>query len=152
MRTMVLRGTDRRQHRLWFHTDIRSRKVEHVRERPAVSVLLWDAREEVQLRVTGTATVEDRGKTVERHFRQMSIGAQALYSSPDAPGQPLQPDPQMTAMAEAIEADAEDWARRNFAVIEVVVDGIEWLQVQGADQCRAIMHARTGWAVEPLIP
>ena len=47
---------------------------------------------------------------------------------------------------------AEEDARRNFAVIEALVQSIEWLQVQEDDQRRAIMHTTTGWAVQAIAP
>jgi hypothetical protein len=42
-------------------------------------------------------------------------------------------------------------ARANFAVIELAVRAIEWLQVL-ADQRRAVLHSATNWAPQPLAP
>ncbi len=47
---------------------------------------------------------------------------------------------------QAVDAGAEANARQNFAVIETLVQTIEWLQLKDADQRRAIVHACTGWA------
>jgi len=158
-RLMVLRGASKSRRHVWFHTDVRSSKVEDLRHTSTVSVVAWDPTDRVQLRLTGRATVEDRGETVEQHFGQVAMGARALFASREAPGRPLSagstghaPDPRLSALAEVIDAGEEDWARRHFAVIEVTVDVIEWLQVDGPQQRRAIMRARSGWAVEPLVP
>jgi hypothetical protein len=52
----------------------------------------------------------------------------------------------------SIDARGEAAARGNFAVIEIAVDSIEWLQVIEAEQRRAIMFAATDWAVQALAP
>ncbi len=63
-----------------------------------------------------------------------------------------QPDPRLMSMKKAMNASEEENARCNFAVIETLVASIEWLQVTDDDQRRAIIHASTGWAVQPLAP
>jgi hypothetical protein len=52
----------------------------------------------------------------------------------------------------SIDAGGEATARGNFAVIEITVDSIEWLQIADGEQRRAIMFAATNWAVQALAP
>ncbi len=152
-RVMVLRGASRELSRLWFYTDWRSQKVDQLRERPAVCVVVYDRTRGVQLRVRGTATVEQAGALADRHWSQGAMALQALFASPDPPGRPLKsPDPRLMGMKKSIDAGEEAKARGNFAVIEIAVDSIEWLQVIDPDQRRAIAHAADGWAVQALAP
>lgn len=152
-RLMVVRGADRRLGRLWFHTDIRSPKIEQIRARPDVAVIVWDPSGCVQLRITGTAKVETTGPRADSHWRQAAMGLQILLASHDDPGRPLtQPDPRLVGMKRALDAGEEQIARSRFAVIEVAIDSIEWLQVSDDVQRRAIMQAANGWAVQPLAP
>ena len=152
-RLMVLRGANRRLGRLWFYTDRRSEKVDHLRERSALCAVTFDREDGVQLRLRGTATIRESGKLADRHWSQTSRGFRALYASPDAPGRPLgQPDPRLMTIKQAVDAGAEADARQNFAVIETLVQTIEWLQLKDADQRRAIMHACTGWGVQAMAP
>ena len=152
-RVMVLRGTDRRLGRIWFYTDRRSEKVDQLRQRPALCAVAYDHRDGVQLRLRGTATIHELDPQAAEHWSQTSTVVRAIYASPETPGVPLrQPDPRLMTMKQAMQAGAEESARRNFAVGETQVESIEWLQVTDHDQRRAIMYAATGWAVQPLAP
>ncbi len=152
-RLMVLRGADRRTGRIWFHTDRRSDKVEHVRRHPGVCAVAWDHRSGVQVRLRGAAAVHEDDPVATRHWEQINAATRALYASPDVPGAPLrQPDPRLMCLRHALDAGTEAAARANFAVIEVAMRTIEWLQVLDDSQRRAVLHAATSWAVQPVAP
>lgn len=152
-RLMVLRGADRQLGKLWFYTDLRSPKVEQLRTCPTVCAVAWDTACGVQLRIRGTATIDSSSPLADDHWRQASMGLQVLLQSPDDPGRPLQqPDPRLMGMKTAMDADDEAAARRNFAVIEITITGIEWLQVCDDDQRRAIMNPVTDWQPLALAP
>lgn len=152
-RTMVLRGADRGLGKVWFYTDRRSVKVHQIDRNPSVAVAAFDRGEGVQLRAGGTGAVDTDGPLVDRHWSQASLSLRSLFLSDEAPGRPLaHPDPRLTAIRRALDAGTEDEARRNFAVIEVTVETIEWLQVVDEDQRRAVMRAETGWAVTAITP
>ena len=152
-RLMVLRGAGRRLGKIWFYTDRRSEKVDQLRKRPELCAVAYDRRDGVQLRLRGAATIHELNSEAAQHWSQTSTVVRALYASPDAPGRPLRlPDPRLMTIKHALDAGAEAVARQNFAVIETLVQTIEWLQLKDDDQRRAILHASTGWAVQPLAP
>jgi pyridoxamine 5'-phosphate oxidase len=152
-RLMVLRGADRGLARLWFYTDRRSEKADQLRRQPQVAAVTYDAESGVQLRLRGAATVDESGRLADQHWSQVGMAIRALYASPDAPGRPLrQPDPRLMGVKRSIDAGGEAASRGNFAVIEVAVDSIEWLQIADGEQRRAIMFAATNWAVQALAP
>ncbi len=152
-RLMVLRGAGRRLGKIWFYTDRRSEKVDQLRKRPELCAVAYDRRDGVQLRLRGAATIHELNSEAAQHWSQTSSIIRALYASPDSPGVPLrQPDPRLMSMKKAMNASEEENARCNFAVIETLVESIEWLQVTGDDQRRSILYASTGWAVQPLAP
>jgi general stress protein 26 len=152
-RLMVLRGADRRLGKLWFYTDRRSEKVEQLRRQPQITAVTYDAEAGVQLRLRGTAGVDESGPLADQHWSQVGMAVRVLYASPDAPGRPLrQPDPRLMGVKRSIDAGGEATARANFAVIEITLDSIEWLQVVDDEQRRAIMFAATNWAVQALAP
>ena len=153
VRLMVLRGADRRLGKLWFYTDCRSEKVEQLRRQPQVAAVTYDPETGVQLRLRGTAGVDESGALADQHWSQVGMAVRALYASPDTPGRPLrQPDPTLMGVKRSIDAGGEATARGNFAVIEITVDSIEWLQIADGEQRRAIMFAATNWAVQALAP
>ncbi len=150
-RLKVLRGANRRRGTIWFYTDRRSEKVGQLHEHPALCAVAYDRRDGVQLRLRGNATIHELDWQATKHWTQMGMGVRALYAASDPPGVPLrQPDPRVMGVKQAIDVAAEDDARRNFAVIEALVQSIEWLQVQEDDQRRAIMLTTTGWAVQAI--
>ncbi|MCH7797278.1 MAG: pyridoxamine 5'-phosphate oxidase family protein [Planctomycetes bacterium] len=152
-RLMVVRGADRSRGKLWFYTDLRSPKVQQLRACPAVSAIAWDPACGVQLRIRGTATIDSSSPLADDHWLQASLGLQVLLHSPEDPGRPLkQPDPRLMGMKTAMDANDEAAARRNFAVIEITITGIEWLQVCDDDQRRAIMNPVTDWQPLALAP
>jgi hypothetical protein len=152
-RLMVLRGADRRLGKLWFYSDSRSEKIEQLRLHPQVTAIAFDRAAGLQLRLRGAAAIDESGPLADQHWSQVGMAVRALYASPDAPGRPLrQPDPRLLGFKRSIDAGGEAAARANFAVIEVSVDSIEWLQIMEDDQRRAIMFAATGWAAQALAP
>ena len=152
-RTMVLRGADRRLGKIWFYTDRRSEKIDHLRASGAVCVVAYDPADRIQLRLRGTATLYLTGTQADLHWRHVSLALKALFASSDPPGRPmLQPDPRLAGIQQSLDAVGEAGARANFAVIEVRVKAIEWLQVRDNEQRRAVLHAATGWAAQPLVP
>jgi pyridoxamine 5'-phosphate oxidase len=152
-RLMVLRGASRGLAKLWFYTDRRSEKVDQLRQEPQVAAVTYDPEDGVQLRVRGTASVDESGRLADQHWSQVSMAVRALYASPDAPGRPLRlPDPRLMGVKRSIDAGGEEAARGNFAVIEIAVESIEWLQIAGGEQRRAIMFCAANWSVQALAP
>lgn len=153
-RIMILRGASRRLARVWFHTDGRARKVAQLRRRPAACAVAWDAAAGLQLRLRGNATLHEGDDLAARHWDQISRAARTLYGADEPPGVPLRrPDPRLAKMRGQHErSDAAEAARKNFAVIEVEVSTIEWLQVSAQEQRCAVIRAAADWAVEPVAP
>ncbi|MHC4427792.1 MAG: pyridoxamine 5'-phosphate oxidase family protein [Planctomycetota bacterium] len=153
-RLMVLRGADRRRGRVWFHTDRRSEKVRQLEAQPALCAVTYDVVDCIQIRLRGRGSVHVDDELAWAHWEQAESAVKALYAATDAPGIPLrQPDPRLMDHKRAMmDAATEAKARSNFAVIEVVLETIEWLQVRDGLQRRALLHAATGWAPQPVAP
>ncbi|MHC4107257.1 MAG: pyridoxamine 5'-phosphate oxidase family protein [Planctomycetota bacterium] len=152
-RVMVLRGANGRMGRIWFYTDRRSVKLEHLRHRPLVCAVGFDPNETIQLRLRGTTIIHESSPLADQHWTQANLLMRQLYASPDAPGSPFsQTDPRLVGLQKAVDTGHEERARRNFTVIEMQVQCLEWHQIHGQEQRRAIMHASTGWAVQPIAP
>lgn len=152
-RLMVLRGSDRQLGRVWFYADSRSQKVTQLRANQSMCIVCYDPREGVQLRVQAQVVLHQFNELADRHWAQANALVRSLFSTPDRPGSPLcRPDPRLMSIQLAIRDVDEGYARSNFTVIDARVEIIEWLQVNGVEQRRALMHATTGWAVQPLAP
>lgn len=154
--TLVLRGAgDRESPSLWFHVDQRSSKVANVRRRPSVALLFYDAAEHIQIRVRGSGRVHTDDQVADEHWAQVEITADHIASimRTDDPDRPTpQPDPRMDTLLTEMDPERLRAWRANFAVIEVLVEELDWLQTIGAHQRRALLRAAGGWKAEPLDP
>lgn len=152
-RTVVLRGADENSGLLWFHSDRRSPKVRHLKQRPSISVLGYDPEQQVQIRLDGEATLHFDDALAQRHWQQVSMVMQHAYGQPHAPGEPVeQPDPRLQAMRRDDDRGKAERGRQNFMVIEMRVEVIDWLQIGADGQTRAILRASSRWQAEPLAP
>jgi pyridoxamine 5'-phosphate oxidase len=148
-RLMTLRGADAASGRLWFHTDRRAPKVADLRSNPVTCLVAFDPRDGLELRLTGRASVLDHGPEVERHWDQTAIMIRHLYASPTPPGEASPtPDPRIAGHPQALPAALTRRARENFAVIEAVIDVIDWYQILDTSHSRAILRAATAWRTE----
>ena len=152
-RILVLRGADCLLRCLWFHTDARSAKVKELANFPFACAIGYDSRDGVQLRIRGNVKLHRDCELAERHWEQTDFHVRHAYAVPSKPGEPLsRPDPLMRLHRDQLAAGDLAQARRNFAVIELVISEIEWLQVSDVGDRRAVMRAADGWKITPLAP
>ena len=140
-------------HCLWFHTDARSTKARQLTNCPYACSVCYDHRDGVQLRVWGAVTLHQGNEVAERHWEQTEFHVRHAYAMACAPGQPLpRRDPRMQVHQQQLATNNLEQGRRNFAVIELMIEGIEWLQVGDTEDRRAVMRSVDDWQVEPLAP
>ncbi len=152
-RILVLRGANSQLRCLWFHTDARSAKAAQLDRCPHACAIGYDPRDGVQLRIRGNVKLHRDSELAERHWEQMEFHVRHLYADPFKPGEALmRPDPRMRLHRDQLAADNLAEGRRNFAVIELIIDEIEWLQVSNIGDQRAVMRAADGWQVTALAP
>jgi hypothetical protein len=131
IRTVVLRGFDPAARLLTMHSDVRAAKIEQVRAEPRVVLHAWDARAQVQVRVWARASLR-LGVAAREDWARLHPGTRATYAAAPTPGTPLG-DP---AYADAQRLPGSE-AFLNFAVIEAVMDGLDWLHLARAGHRRA---------------
>ena len=127
-RTVVLREANKADRQLLCHTDIRSRKVEHLRAHPDVTWLFYDRNNNTQLRIRGRVHVSHDDELARARWKSSASRSRACYHATLAPGTPAE-----TPLApEPLESGFE-----NFAVIDCRVTSIDWLYLQHAGHLRA---------------
>lgn len=127
-RMLVLRRFDRAGRVLELHTDIRSPKCTQLERDPACTLVFFDPRSRVQLRVSGSAVLHHGDEPAAAALASVAPAALTDYAGP-APGAPF-------AEAGAPAGDPE----ANFAVIRVTLLTADWLKLDGSG------HER--WRVE----
>lgn len=147
LRTVVLRSADPAARRLEIYTDRRSVKVAEIGADPAAALLLYDAADEVQVRVEGRAQLLPPGPALDAAWAATPGPIRAAYRMPGPPGTAIA-DPALPPPF----TDGSEAGRGNFAVIVLTVDRIDWVRlVSGADR-RALFDwtggdLQAGWLI-----
>ncbi|ORM79987.1 pyridoxamine 5'-phosphate oxidase family protein [Pantoea eucrina] len=150
IRTIVLRDFSLAPASLLFTTDVRSAKVQEMRDNPQVSLLGWDVENSFQLRLEGKAGCVDEGELRRTVWQKLRPAAQQLFYSPDSPGEILDdPDALRSGHASASLADPPE----NFALIRIMIERVESLDVSSEPhQRREFLLRANGWTGRWLVP
>lgn len=152
-RILVLRGASRELGCLWFHTDRRSPKVAQFQCRPQTSIVMYDNRDGVQFRIKGETTIRTDDAIADQHWQQIAVASRYVYAMMAAPGTLLPAhDPQLARHQRQLDHEDAIKGRENFAVLEVSIQSIEWQQISGAGDRRALMTRNDDWEVRPVVP
>jgi len=69
-RVIVLRGIDKKNKFLWFHSDIRSKKIKILKSNTQASFLFYDKKEKIQLRVFGETKINYQNIKTEKSWKK----------------------------------------------------------------------------------
>lgn len=139
-RTIVLRQVDEARRQVWFYTDARAEKVMQLEAFPKATLLFWDNKRQVQLRLTAETRLHTDDYVANEHWENLWEGGRKTYLSEQVPGSE-QPGPYPgfpAHLGEDLPTKAESEAgRKNFAVIECRVLSMEYLHLSRSGQTRA---------------
>ena len=116
-RIMVLRRFEREARMFELHTDARAPKVAQLKADPRCTLVFFDQRSMVQLRVTGGASVHENDAVADAAFKRAGERALDDYRGA-APGAAL-----------TGQEPRSDEARSNFAALRIAIDGADWLKL-----------------------
>ena len=139
-RVVVLRAVDARPRTLFAHTDVRSAKVESIRQQSLVSWLFYDVRLQSQLQLQGTATIHTDDETADRFWQSEPESSLRGYLAPHAPGvvsSTADVNLPYDVRGRIPHRDELAAGRQNFAVISCVVHAAEWLLLRQSGNLRA---------------
>lgn len=140
-RTVVLRGVDRDAAHVEVYTDRRTPKVAELAAQPRATLLFWDARARLQVRLRVDGMVLDDDLAASRWDALPSV-ARRDYAALATPSAYLAGDDLRTA-----EPDA-----RHFAVLRFTVHEIETLHLGADAHRRALFRRADGWTGQWLQP
>ncbi|QIP13967.1 pyridoxamine 5'-phosphate oxidase [Spirosoma aureum] len=139
-RMVVLRQVDTTRKYIWFHTDARSEKVMQLEAFPTATLLFWDEKQQIQLRLIVETRLHTDDYVADDQWKALWTGSRKAYLSEQKPGS-VQPAPYPgfpEQLGETLPTDAESEAgRKNFAVIECRVLSMEYLHLSRKGQTRA---------------
>ena len=155
-RVMILRAADRASATLRFHTDARSPKVTQIAGGAPVHVLVYDPEAKTQLRLSGTARIEQDTPAADAAWAASTTFARRCYMAETAPGtanpEPTSGLPSWIEGQQPSEADVAP-ARENFAILLVTIARIDWLYLANCGHRRAaLVDGGAGWTGEWCVP
>lgn len=142
LRTVVLRKVSD-DLKLIFYTDVRSKKIIHLKENNKVGLLFYHPKKLLQFKVEGLARVFKDEASNNEVWAAVDPRARKDYATTMAPGTELQ-DPDQVQYLEG---------RSNFCVVEVTPFKIEYLKLQHPHHLRIRFSFRDGkWNSDYLVP
>ena len=138
-RLLVLREVDADDFALSFHTDIRSQKWKQLGSNPDTALSGYDPINRVQVRFKGKSTLFDyRSEMNQQVWNSLSMDRKKLCSG-DIPANPVNSSPDSNNQY------AEDLAAKNFGIIRVNIQHLDWLILDPASHRRALIdYAHSG--------
>ncbi len=139
-RTVVLRGIDQKNKILWFHTDIRSKKIKILKTNPAGSFLFYDKDEKIQLRIFGNAKINYQNDITKIAWEKTVHMSRQCYLGKEIPGMDsLSPTSGLSENVDNFKYSIEESEAgyKNFSVIQTFITSIEWLYLAAKGHRRA---------------
>lgn len=156
-RHIILRGFSPINRTLYFYTDRRSHKVSEIGRTPDVNLTFYDPVEQVQLCVSGQATVAE-ADVAQKAWKDLTPLGRRAYSAISGTGRPLeQPSSALPTHLEGRipEADEVEMGYANFTVLSIVYDAFDWLALSREGNRRAQFlwqEADQNWAGGWFVP
>jgi pyridoxamine 5'-phosphate oxidase len=133
LRTVVLRAASRSAWTMRIHTDRRSAKVEQLAASPNVAVHVYDARQKLQVRIFGIASLHHDDHIAEAAWAATRPMSRIGYAQEQRPGDILRATPASPLTVGQLEGQA----RLNFAAILIRATSMDWLHLAAAGHRRA---------------
>lgn len=151
-RTVILRRVEPTSGSLWFHTDLRSPKVEEMQAEPRLSILGYDRAEGLQVRVEGRATLHRSGPLRRRLWDAAAEHSRLAYRRPFGPGEALHAPEDIAATEDTRSPVDPDAGLTHFCAVEVAAERFDVLLLAQGGHRRAVFDAADGWAGRWVAP
>lgn len=140
-RTIVLRDSTEDFHLVLF-TDGRSDKMHQFDKNPEASLLFYNPKKLLQIKVQGQIKAISHKEVVDRYWQRVQGNSEKDFRTSDAPGTPIK-NPDLVAYAEN---------ESHFCVLELVPEKIEYLQLKRPNHIRAVFLLDDNWKGQFLTP
>ena len=144
-RIIVLRGINQKEKKIWFHSDIRSKKVKVLKSNSQASFLFYDKIEKIQLRIFGSTKINYKNEISKKSWKKTAHMSRQCYLGNNAPGtEAIGPTSGLTNDIDNLKYSLEESeiGYENFCVIETFVESIEWLYLAAKGHRRAFFNLK----------
>lgn len=143
-RTVVLRGFNIEKLIINIHSDLRAQKIIELQKNANACLVFYDDQKKIQLRVRGTANIQ---KSLKDSWNKLGNWSRRCYLSKDKPGviskKPTSGFPDDFTL-EAPSSKQSEEGLKNFCVIQISINEIEWLYLASQGHRRAIFNVERG--------
>ncbi len=139
-RIVVLRGIDENERKIWFHSDIRSKKIKILKSYPEANFLFYDKSEKIQLRIKGSVKINYQNDITKKSWKKTTHMSRQCYLGNYGPGsENSEPTSGLTEKIDNLKYTIEESeiGYKNFSVIETFISSIEWLFLAAKGHRRA---------------
>ena len=139
-RIVVLRKSDETNNLLQFHSDIRSDKIEKLKNNKNAVMLFYDKKEKIQLRIKVECTVHHNNEATKESWSKTGHISRKCYLVDNGPGTiSASPTsglkPEFDNFEFTLEQSEEGY--KNFTVIQCKIKSFEWLYLAAQGHRRA---------------
>ena len=155
-RIVVLRGIDKKEKKIWFHSDIRSNKIKKLKSNSQGCLLFYDKSEKIQLRICGSTNINYENEITKKSWKKTAHMSRQCYLGEKAPGSKSLYA--TSGLSEDIDnskytIEESEIGYKNFCVIENFIESIEWLYLAAKGHRRAYFSLKNNFVEKKwLIP
>ncbi len=139
-RIVVLRKSDQSNNLLQFHSDIRSEKIIKLKNNKNASMLFYDKKEKIQVRLKVECTINHNNEITKESWSKTGHMSRKCYLVNNGPGTESPTptsglNPELDDFEFTMEQSEEGY--KNFSVIQCKIKSIEWLYLAAKGHRRA---------------
>ena len=145
VRTVVLRGYDRKNQSIIFHTNNLTNKINEIKNNPSVGALFYDRKGKIQIRCNGDAVISNMDQYCKERWDKMSSQSQECYYQNISPGKNIE-------SPGIVKNKLENKLSENFTVITININKIDWLYLSSAGHTRVKFLKNDGFTGQWIAP
>ena len=152
-RIVVLRKSDHQNNLVQFHSDIRSDKIELLKNNPNAALLFYDKDEKIQVRLKVNCIINHKNDIAKESWEKTQHISRKCYLVDNGPGT----ESDIPTSGLKPELDNFDYTKeqseegyKNFTVIQCKIKSIEWLYLAAKGHRRArfdLENSKDSWLV-----
>ena len=145
VRTVVLRGYDRKNQSIIFHTNNLTNKIIEIKNNSSVGALFYDRKAKIQIRCNGNAIINNMDQYCEERWNKMSAQSKECYYQNISPGANIE-------YPEIVKNKLENKLSENFTVVTINISKIDWLYLSSTGHTRVKFLKNNGFIGQWIAP
>ena len=145
-RSVVLRGVDKENKSISFHTDLRSKKILQIKESENICALFYDKDSKIQLRIYGSAIKETNSLLIKEKWNSSKEMSKLCYLNKISPGEVINEPKDYLYGKE--ELNNIELGIKNFSIINIKISQIDWLSLNHEGHQRMLINYTSNNKIE----